>query len=352
MGSTEELLGRVRTLANEVLWANALAVDVAPIIPASHLEAIDELGLFAMRVPAELGGLELEPRVIREVLRTLGGGCGATAFVFAQHGGLTAMLSATANDELRKAWLPRLIDGTLAGTAFAHVRRAGPAAVSASHIDGGWRIEGHAPWATSWGLAEVFSLAATTDDGQLLWAVIGGEPSDSIVASDPMSLVVFESTATVSLRFDGLVVPDSDVLSVSDLERWRIGDQLGAVRPNPLCIGVGDRALSELALADPATAERAAPWWADVVASAEWASDVVDLGSGALEPDDLQTIARCRTETILAVQHLTTSLMAAGGGRSADRSHPAQLLARQALFYVVQAQNDDGRAATLASLAP
>lgn len=352
MGSTEELLSRVRALADEVLWASALAVDIAPIIPTAHLEAIDELGLFAMRVPAELGGLELEPAVIREVLRTLGGGCGATAFVFAQHGGLTAMLSATANDELRKAWLPRLIDGTLAGTAFAHVRRAGPAAVSAARIAGGWRIDGHAPWATSWGLAEAFSLAATTDDGRLLWAVIGGEPSSTVIASEPMSLVVFESTATVSLRFDGLVIPDADVLSVSDLERWRVGDRLGAVRPNPLCIGVGDRALSELTAADPATAERAALWWAEVVASAEQASDIVDRGPGALEPGDLEAIARCRTETVLAVQHLTTALMAAGGGRSADRGHPAQLLARQALFYVVQAQNDDGRAATLASLAP
>ena len=47
----------------------------------------------------------------------------------------------------------------------------------------------------------------------------------------------------------------------------------------------------------------------------------------------------------------TTALLAAVGGRGMDLSHPAQRLAREADFYVIQAQTSDGRAATLRSVA-
>jgi hypothetical protein len=43
----------------------------------------------------------------------------------------------------------------------------------------------------------------------------------------------------------------------------------------------------------------------------------------------------------------TTALLAAVGGRGMDLAHPAQRLAREADFYVIQAQTADGRAATL-----
>jgi hypothetical protein len=46
----------------------------------------------------------------------------------------------------------------------------------------------------------------------------------------------------------------------------------------------------------------------------------------------------------------TTALIAATGGRAMDLGHPAQRLAREADFYVIQAQTADGRAATLRSV--
>ena len=43
----------------------------------------------------------------------------------------------------------------------------------------------------------------------------------------------------------------------------------------------------------------------------------------------------------------TAALLASVGGSSMDLAHPAQRLARESLFYVVQAQTSDGRTATL-----
>ena len=96
---------------------------------------------------------------------------------------------------------------------------------------------------------------------------------------------------------------------------------------------------------EPAVAEALRPWWAGVGERAEAAALAVDRQQG--DPGDL---AGARAESITAVQRLTTALLAAVGGRGAELSHPAQRLAREALFYVVQAQTADGRRATLEAL--
>jgi len=61
-------------------------------------------------------------------------------------------------------------------------------------------------------------------------------------------------------------------------------------------------------------------------------------------------VAAARAEVILAVQRLTTVLLATVSGRGTVLDHPAQRLARGALFYVVQAQSADGKAATIRTL--
>ncbi|MGF1597493.1 MAG: acyl-CoA dehydrogenase family protein [Acidimicrobiales bacterium] len=346
-GPLEQLLVAVAAMADGVLWPAAHDVDGADAIPRSHLDALADLGLFSMVVPADAGGMGLTPPEVRAVLRRLGGGCGTTAFAFAQHQGAVAALATTDNGELRRRWLGPLCDRTLAGTAFAHVRRSGPPAVRAERRAGGWRFHGEAPWATSWGLAEVFTVAAQSDDGSLVWALVPGHEQLGLAAGDPMELVVFDAAVTVRLRFDGYEVSDDAVLAVDDLDRWRRRDRRAAARPNPLAVGVGDRALAELALVEPAVADAAGAGWTEAVADAEAAALAVDGDS-----DDVAAIAGVRTRTVLAVQRLTTALLAASGGRGAARGHPAQLLARQALFYVVQAQNADGRAATLEAVVP
>lgn len=339
------LLENVERVADEVLRPSSASVDQATSIPTENYEALARPGLFALVLPVEQGGLGLSPPRIRHVMRLLGGSCGATAFAFAQHHGVVSALVRSTNDELRDQWLPKLSGDTLGGTAFAHVRRAGPAAVRAVRRDDGWQLDGEAPWATSWGRAEVFSVAATTEAGDLVWVLTPGVSSEGLEASAPLPLMVFGATATVRLRFNRLFVPEANVLAVTEFAPWELDDRRGAARPNPLCLGVGDRALALLEESAPETADDLRQDWERVVERAEQASLAADERS-----DDIAGIAAVRSESILAVQRLTTALLAASGGRGAELGHPAQLLAREALFYVVQAQNADGRVATLDAL--
>ncbi|NOX29061.1 MAG: acyl-CoA/acyl-ACP dehydrogenase [Actinobacteria bacterium] len=344
-GRFQQLLDQTKTSVIGLLMNNAASVDQASAIPAENLAAISEVGLYSMVVPTELGGLGLEPAQVRHVMRLLGGACGSTAFSFAQHHSLVGAVAKSENDELKQRWLAPLSADVLGGTAFAHIRRPGPPAIIATRTSNGWRLDGEAPWVTSWGNAKAFSVATISEAGELVWVLVPGVGSSLMVPSKPMQFMVLNATSTVRLRFDGVVVPESDVIAVQSYASWQSFDQRVSVRPNPLCLGIGDKALELLTQKGADTDGRFAERWSETVARSESASLLVDTQAG-----DVEQIAAARSECILVVQSLTTALLAAVSGLGATIEHPAQRLAREALFYVVQAQSAAGKAATLTAL--
>ncbi|MEM9747297.1 MAG: acyl-CoA dehydrogenase, partial [Actinomycetota bacterium] len=54
-----------------------------------------------------------------------------------------------------------------------------------------------------------------------------------------------------------------------------------------------------------------------------------------------------RARCLDVARRSTTALLAAVGGGGMSLTHPAQRLARETEFYVIQGQSADGRAATL-----
>jgi alkylation response protein AidB-like acyl-CoA dehydrogenase len=335
-----------RRIADEVLFPTAQDVDRSDGIPDVNLAALADVGLFGLVGPVSQGGLDLDAHTARRVMAAVASGCGATFFVWVQHHGVVRTLRSSGNRALVDSHLADFCAGRqLGGTAFAHVRRAGRPAVSATRIAGGWRLDGHAPWATSWGLADWFSVAAETPDGELVWAFLPGRGTPG-VAARALALSVFGATSTVSLWFEGCHVADDQVVAVEPVDAWRRADRRQASVGQPAVLGVAERAqrlLAELgddlavAAADGLAAELGARWHLD--------DDLVD--SLALGDDVVLEASVHRAACLDLARRSTTALLAAVGGRGTELSHPAQRLAREASFYVIQAQTSDGRAATL-----
>lgn len=307
-----------------------------------------------MAIPAAAGGLGLPQSEIRNILRTLGSGCGVTAFAFAQHHGTAGSVASTKNAALREQWLPKLTADHLAGIAYAHVRRRGAPVLTAEEDGDGWKLSGTAPWVTSWGLAEVNGVAANTADGRLVWALVPAVETQGLVVSRTFELMVFGATQTVALAFDELAVPAEQVISVVDFDTWATSDRLLAARPNPLCLGIGDRALALMTTIAPGLAADYEPWWQTISDTAEVQCLAVEraLGSPGDHDELLGDVAAARAESLVAVQRLCTALLAATGGAAMETGHAVQRLSREALFYVIQAQSGDGREAMLARLRP
>jgi alkylation response protein AidB-like acyl-CoA dehydrogenase len=236
----------------------------------------------------------------------------------------------------------------IGGTAFAHVRRNGSPAIRATPTDAGWRLDGGAPWATSWGIAGRFSVAAETDDGRIVWVMLPGDGGPGVSAR-PIELPVFAATGTVVLHFDGCQVTADDVISVDNADTWRAADRRRAAIGQPAVLGVADRAVRLLAESDRGPrgdAARAAQHLREELERVWTADD--ELTTAMIDGHDaIAEASHHRARCLAFAQRCTTALLAAAGGAGMDLRHPAQRLAREATFYVIQAQTSDGRAATL-----
>ena len=323
----------------------AEATDRAAVVPQSHLEALAGAGLMGLyRPPAA------SPAVVREVYEVLAGACGVTFFVWVQHHAPVRMLATSAIQGLRDRHLDDLCAGrVLGGVAFAYLRRPGPPAVVAAAVAGGYRINGEAPWVTSWGLAGLYAVAARLDDQVVFFLAeadtsgmpAGGSlqdrrPAPALRASPPLPLAAMNASATVRLAFDGLFVPEDDVLSVVPFAQWQADDRMATAKPNPAAFGIAAtciRMLGDTGLA------------AELDECRRRSYALAD----AAEPD-LDALVEARAQSLELAVRAASALVVATGGRAMSTDHPAQRLLREAAFFTIQAQTPALRRATLAQL--
>lgn len=219
-----------RRLAEEVLLPDAAAVDGAERIPDAHLAALDAAGLTGLAA----AGADLATRF--DVTAALAGGCLATAFVWLQHQGA---LAATAAAEGPVADLvPELASGRLrAGLAITAVR--GPDPLRLLRAGARLVLTGSAPWVTGWGTVDVLRVAAIDDDGRVTTALVDvGER----MHAEPTRLVAANASATVTLAFDDVVVPEDRLLDSVSPEAWARADAAGLAINGALALGVAARA--------------------------------------------------------------------------------------------------------------
>jgi alkylation response protein AidB-like acyl-CoA dehydrogenase len=352
---------RARSVADEVLFPRAQLTDRAPLVPREHLEALRDAGLFGLQGPREVpGGLGADHAGARPVLEAVAGGCGATAFVWAQHHGAVRRV-AGGDGPARDRWLPRLCDGSvLAGIGFAYLRRPGPPAVRATRTAAGWRIDGEAPWITGWGLIDALVVMARVDDGSVVTVVVD-RPGDHerLHAGEPQALAVMASTGTVALAFDALEVAERDVVGVQTGAAWRRRDRLGSAMPPPAPLGIADRAIRLLHERPPGPGvAEATSALGDELQERREAADRVSASIARLMGEGIGDIDRAlaagaaeRDRGLDLARRATDALVAATGGGAMSLDHPAQRLSREATFFLIQAQTGDLREASLARLA-
>ncbi len=346
-------------------------MDTSNLVPAAHLAALADAGLYGIAGPTSHGGLDADPQDMRRVFATIAGGCGATFFVWAQHHGVVGTVRRARSgvatsprgglpaDDLDELLRSLCTGATRAGTAFAYLRNPEARGVRAHPVDDGWELDGVAPWVTAWGLADVFLIAATTDDGRIVWTLVEAGPErpvDGLTAS-ALPLAVFGATGTVSLRLDRVRVAHERVLLVEDLAAWRRSNRIQAAPGQPQCIGVAERCVRHLrsteddevaGAADRIDQAIAARWDDDEAIIAALPERVAAESETAGASDAFVAAASAhRTRCLELGRSASTVLLAASGGRGMALAHPAQRLVREAAFYVVQAMTEDGRRAAL-----
>jgi alkylation response protein AidB-like acyl-CoA dehydrogenase len=339
-----DLVHRARALADDLLFPAADAVELAGRVPGGHLDALADAGLYGLTGPLEAGGLAAPPATVHAVVEELAAGDLSTTFVWLQHLGLVGMLAGVPGP-LREAHLADLCAGRLrSGIALLAANRPGPPAITARRDGDHVVLDGAVPWVTGWGHVDVLLVAARTADDDVLFLLLDATEVAGELDTVPQSMIAVTPSATVDLTLRGHRVPvDRLVLQVPFL-RWRAGDQAGLRTNGSLALGVVSRCarlLHELAGAGgrPGDAELA-----DAV-DAELLRTRAALDAAA--PAELPEARAAASATAHRVSGL---LVAAVGSSSIGAGHPAQRLAREALFLLVFGSRPAVRTALLGHL--
>ena len=315
------MLEAAQHLADDVLFPRALETDRAALVPKDLLDQLAAAGLYGLTGPAEFGGAGISDR--RTAWRTvewLASGCLTTTFVWAQHLGTVTAIAERAGHELRDRWLRSLCTGEIrAGVAFSALRRPGPPMLTASPEAGGWVLNGSAPWVSGWGRIDVIRVAARHGD-DIVWTLVDVTAEPALQA-DPLELAAVNASGTVTLRFEGLAVPDDRVIAIEPFEAWRARDREGLRLNGSHALGVAGRCVQ--LLGDGARTNDA---------------NAVSAVRTELDTATAETLPHARAWASQLAMRLAERLVMARGGGSILMTNHAQRLAREALFLLVFGQ--------------
>ncbi|MBT3362477.1 MAG: acyl-CoA dehydrogenase [Chloroflexi bacterium] len=169
--SLNEQQKMMRSLARQIAEEKILPVraeyDEKEIFPWDVVKALSEAGLFGVFIPEEYGGLGGGNFDLCLVVEELSRVCGGIALAYAATAlGATPIIEA-GSDELKKRYLPRIADGTIAAFGLTEAEAGSDAAATkASAVkadDGSYIVNGTKRFISNGGDAEIYSIIAMTD---------------------------------------------------------------------------------------------------------------------------------------------------------------------------------------------
>ncbi|WP_433713266.1 acyl-CoA dehydrogenase family protein [Nocardia sp. CA-084685] len=306
-----------RYLADEIFAPQADAVDRTGEIPGTHFDLLAEYGFYGATMADDM-----DIATFTQAGELLVGGCLATTFVWAQHLGVARRIATSPNPELRE----RLTEDLRHGRVRAGVSYAGAndqPGLIARRIDGGYVLDGTAPFVTGWGLVDILGVMArdADDEGSLISVLVPAEPGPTVHAT-ALPLIAADASKTVTLTFDGLQVPDAAVDNRISLRNFHASFILAAWRNGAIALGIVRRCLGELTRSGVDTTAMAAE-------SARIRTELDDALTGQ---SDIY-LARAHASE-LAVR-AATALVTATGSAAVTRDNIAERSLREATFTLV-----------------
>lgn len=303
--------------------------------PADDLRVLANQGAMRWAVPMGQGGEDLSALELHFRYEAVAAASLSTALILTQRDSAIGLLSASANRTLADELLPALANDALFATVgiaqLTTSRQGGRPALRATRVEGGFRLDGIVPWSTGADHSRYVVVGAVDEAGlQLLLAL----PTDlpGVKVDPPMPLVGLRSTHTAAVRCDGVMLDDRHVLA-GPVQRV-LGD-----RPKSLPIGQVFLAMGHcrgaLQLIGEHTSERARTTREQFEAQLDdLRRRVLDFCSPTSSADPAAG-ACLRGECNELALRITHAAVALYKGSSLLPDHPAQRLAREALFLLV-----------------
>lgn len=161
-----ELIGRAQQFAVEVIAPQSAVWERTAQYPIVETRAACEIGLAAIEVPKELGGLGMSFAAKLRVCEELAAVDFGFAFSLVNHHNATLRVAEHGSKRSAEL-LPFMLDGELLGgtalTEPGHGSDLANLTTSAERTSGGWVLDGTKAWTTNGAVGKVFITLAQTD---------------------------------------------------------------------------------------------------------------------------------------------------------------------------------------------
>jgi len=305
--------------------------------PAESLRLCGDRGVYRWFLPEEQGGYGWsESDQIRGYLR-LSQADLTTTFVITQYMGALRRLAASGNETVIGDWLESLIDGTRFSTVgISHLttsrRHLSQPALRAQPVQGGYVLDGLAPWVTGAPHADLYVVGATLpDDQQVLLAV----PSalEGIKAGPGHELVALSASCTDQVSFDHVQVAEEFLLNGphENVLKSATGIRTGGLQTSTLAIGLSQAAVTFLSSEASKRVDLRD-------AADELTQEVAELAQRLLHASEGDTdcdTSEIRTSANRLALRTTQAALTAAKGAGFVKGHPVGRWCREALFFLV-----------------
>ncbi|MDA1211394.1 MAG: acyl-CoA/acyl-ACP dehydrogenase [Planctomycetota bacterium] len=304
--------------------------------PTPSWDDLCSAGITRWTIPVEFGGDDQPPVDLIEGCLELARCELLVTFILSQFQGACQRITASTSMSLKERWLP----GLAAGTAFATVgishltTSRQHTAVAATPEGENYRLTGEIPWVTGGRQADVLVVGGTLTDGRQILAAVPVDRT-GVEIGEPMSLLALTGSETGSVKLHQVeVLPDERIAGPVTGVIQHIGSGgAGSLMTSTLALGHAFGCLDHL------QQEAAARSWLEPMIhslSAEadgLRSDLLAAAKlkAANPPPPEQLRAHATDLALRCSQTLLTSTKGAGF----VAGHPAERLAREALFFLV-----------------
>ncbi len=183
----------------------------------SLLKKAGELGILAISIPEEYGGMGMDFKTSMLAAEAVGGGHSFSVAISAHTGIGTLPILYYGTEEQRKEYIPKLASGEWLGCYCLTEPGSGSDANSGKTkavLEGDqWKINGQKMWITNGGFADVFTIFAKIDDDETLSAFVVNKGTEGLSLNPEEKKMGIKGSSTRQVFFNDVKVPKDAQLS-------------------------------------------------------------------------------------------------------------------------------------------
>jgi butyryl-CoA dehydrogenase len=214
------LLESVRAFAQSEIAPRAKEIDETGKFPTEIVKQLGEMGLMGMMVPEEYGGAGMDSVSYAMCMEEVSAACASTGVIMSVNNSLVCSpLQEFGTEEQKKKYLTPLARGEKLG-CFAlsepgHGSDPAGLKLTATKVDGGYKLNGTKNWITNGKEADTALVFATTDKNlrsKGICAFIVDTKTTGFSVSKLEDKLGITGSSTAQLFFDDVFVPSSCLL--------------------------------------------------------------------------------------------------------------------------------------------